>query len=465
MYKRGAVWFRNDLRIRDHQALSQAIAECEHVIGLYFIQSDKWNTNSLGFPSIGIHRTRFLIESLQDLKNTFLELGSDLLIVRGSYKESLSSICQELDIEKIYLSHEYAQEEYEEELNAQQLLKTDGVEFESFHQSSLIHLDDLPFDLYDLPDVFTQFRKQVEKQFHVRSELPAPIKINGFSVPHSHVPTLSIFECNNDPSPNTAGVFKGGEQNGLDRLNDYLWHHRSIIHYKETRNESLGIDYSSKFSVWLAFGCLSPRTIFWQVRKFEQEIVKNDSTYWMIFELLWRDYFRWVSLKYGNKIFLINGIRSESNAVRKNPALFKKWMEGKTGIPFLDAHLLELKETGFMSNRGRQNVASFLVKDLSLDWRWGARWFESQLIDYDVYSNWCNWMYIAGVGNDPRENRYFNIYSQALRYDPTGEYVKSKFPELNHLSGEEVHLPTVFAPSKKIPERFKEPVIDVQGWL
>jgi deoxyribodipyrimidine photo-lyase len=101
----------------------------------------------------------------------------------------------------------------------------------------------------------------------------------------------------------------------------------------------------------------------------------------------------------------------------------------------------ELSETGFMSNRGRQNVASYLVKDLNVDWRMGAEYFEYQLIDYDVTSNWCNWNYVAGVGSDPREDRYFNILTQAKRYDENGEYVKLWCPELSKLPGEMVHQP------------------------
>ena len=105
---------------------------------------------------------------------------------------------------------------------------------------------------------------------------------------------------------------------------------------------------------------------------------------------------------------------------------FQAWCDGKTGIPFVDANMRELKLSGFMSNRGRQNVASFLVKDLGLDWRLGAEWFESQLLDHDVCSNYGNWNYSAGIGNDPRENRKFNMIKQGLDYDKDGEYIRYK---------------------------------------
>jgi deoxyribodipyrimidine photo-lyase len=184
----------------------------------------------------------------------------------------------------------------------------------------------------------------------------------------------------------------------------------------------IGEGYSSKFSPWLANGSLSARKIFAEIKKFEEEVEANESTYWLVFELLWRDYFRFVAKKYGNKIFYKGGIKNKKNNYTNDFDSFEKWRTGKTGNDFVDANMIELLKTGFMSNRGRQNVASYLCKDLKTDWRWGASWFESQLIDYDVASNWCNWMYIAGVGNDPRENRYFNINKQAEMYDADNSY-------------------------------------------
>ncbi|MFM7128173.1 MAG: FAD-binding domain-containing protein, partial [bacterium] len=117
------------------------------------------------------------------------------------------------------------------------------------------------------------------------------------------------------------------------------------------------------------------------------------------------------------------------------------WREGKTGIPFVDANMRELLMTGFQSNRGRQNVASFLVKNLGIDWRAGAEWFESQLIDYDVCANWGNWAYVAGVGNDPRQDRYFHVIKQARDYDPDARYVKTWLPELQSLDSDDAHEP------------------------
>ena len=180
--------------------------------------------------------------------------------------------------------------------------------------------------------------------------------------------------------------------------------------------------------------------IYWKVKEFEKEVKKNQSTYWLIFELIWRDYFKYISLKHGNKIFQLEGIGKSERNWEIDKERFEKWANGETGIPFIDANMRELNSTGFMSNRGRQNVASFLSKEVQLDWRMGAEYFESMLIDYDVASNYGNWMYVSGVGNDPRD-RYFNIISQAKRYDANGEFVKHWLPELAEMDASNVHHP------------------------
>jgi len=165
--------------------------------------------------------------------------------------------------------------------------------------------------------------------------------------------------------------------------------------------------------------------------------------------LVWRDYFRYVAMKYGNQLFYSGGIKNDDMNWKDDPEKLEAWKRGETGIPFVDANMKELNQTGFMSNRGRQIVASYLVKDLKQDWRHGAAYFEQELIDYDVASNWGNWAYVAGVGNDPRESRYFNILTQAARYDEKGEYIRHWLPDLADLSREFIHKPWQLSDAEK----------------
>jgi deoxyribodipyrimidine photo-lyase len=250
-------------------------------------------------------------------------------------------------------------------------------------------------------------------------------------------------------------------------MNEYIWEGDHLKNYKKTRNGMLGANYSSKFSPWLAVGALSPRMINKEVRKYEDERVSNQSTYWMIFELIWRDYWKFLFVKYDPQIFYPGGIQDKQVDWQHDPELFKRWADGTTGFPFVDANMRELKHTGFMSNRGRQNVASVLAKNLGIDWRWGAAWFESQLIDYDVYSNYGNWAYVAGVGTDTR-NRYFHIVNQAKKYDNEGEYMQHWLPELSNVprkllpefheqNPEELKMYDVV-----LGEDYPEPVIDLE---
>jgi len=259
--------------------------------------------------------------------------------------------------------------------------------------------------------------------------------------------------------------FNGGAKAAKDQVKAYIWDKDLLRNYKETRNGLLGGDYSSKFSPWLAMGCISPRVIYQEVQRYEQERVKNSSTYWLIFELLWRDYFQFIAHKHREKLFRKGGIINRELPLSQDKQLFEAWKEGATGIPFVDANMRELKQTGFMSNRGRQNVASFLVKDLGLDWRMGAAYFESILLDYDVCSNWGNWNYVAGVGNDPRKHRYFNVVSQSRRYDPKGAFIKHWIPELSALPANLVQEPWLDSRGLKsygvrLGEDYPYPILD-----
>ena len=338
----------------------------------------------------------------------------------------------------------------------EQSLWTIGREVYYSRGKLLYYTSDLPFPITQTPDVFTQFRKETERMTPVREPIATPKKVpmvEGADIDPGDLPTLADFGIAPPVADVRAAIdWQGGETAGLDRLAYYLFETQAISTYKETRNGLIGSDYSTKFSAWLAQGCLSPKHIYAEVKAYEAKNGSNDSTYWVIFELLWRDFFRLMGKKHGNRIFHKHGFRdsgADHPEWSQDAGLFQRWVDGQTGTPFVDANMREIARTGFMSNRGRQNVASYLVKDLKLDWRMGAEYFEHMLIDYDVTSNWCNWNYVAGVGTDPRENRYFNILSQTERYDPQGEYVKLWCPELSEVPAGYVQQPDVLSDAQQ----------------
>jgi deoxyribodipyrimidine photo-lyase len=291
--------------------------------------------------------------------------------------------------------------------------------------NTLLLPGDLPFTLDRLPHVFTAFRHKVEKLSPVRPLLPEPEAVRspatwkGRTLEESALPTQPIAD-----DPRAVLHFTGGRTAALERLGHYLGPERHLSHYKETRNALLGADNSSKLSPWLATGALSAREVWHAVKRYEAEHGENESTYWLVFELLWRDFFQFTAGKHGRDLFLRGGIARKPPTGNIDPRRFASWCEGRTGQPFIDANMRELSATGWMSNRGRQNAASYLVHDLGLDWRMGAHWFEHHLIDHDPCSNWGNWQYVAGVGNDPREGRRFDPERQAGMYDADGSYIR-----------------------------------------
>ena len=419
MIKTAIVWFKTDLRIEDNETLIKAISQSQKIIPVYCFDDSDYETTAFGFKKTGSFRTQFLLEALEDLDANLRTLGSGLLIVKGKPEIEIPKIVQEYKVQKVFAKREVAYEEKKTEKLVQDELFKLRCELETCSTSTLYHAEDLPFSIKDIPDVFTNFRKKIEKDAIIRKPFEKPTEINSPEIKTLQLPSLEELDLKKIKIDKRAAIsFIGGETEAIKRLNYYFFETKSLSKYKETRNEMVGADYSSKFSAWLAMGCISPRFIYAEVKKYEKEFGANDSTYWLIFEILWRDFFRFMFKKYQTKFFLYSGIKTNKvNSKSLNEKLLSQWINGKTPSDFINANMLELKLTGFMSNRGRQNVASYFCNELNIDWRIGASYFEEQLIDYEVCNNWGNWAYLAGVGNDPREHRYFNIEKQANDYD------------------------------------------------
>jgi deoxyribodipyrimidine photo-lyase len=468
--KRILLWHRNDLRLHDLQPLTQALQEGASIIPLYCFDDRQFGQTSFGFPKTGKFRSQFLLESVADLRQSYQTHGSNLVVRRGFPELIIPELVQRLGITDVYYQREVTGEELAVEQALAAALQSENVNLRSFWGHTLYHIDDLPFSLSDLPELFTKFRKDIERECQLQPALATPASLPPLPVDLDlgNLPSLADLGLE-APQFDARGVlaYHGGETAGIDRLNEYIWQRDRLRIYKETRNGMLGADYSSKFSAWLAFGCLSPRYIAAQVKKYEDERIENDSTYWLIFELLWRDYFRFICAKHGNSIFKRSGLQGVDLSWKQDWERFDLWREGKTGFPLVDANMREIAATGYMSNRGRQNVASFLTKNLGIDWRMGAEWFESLLIDYDVCSNWGNWNYTAGVGNDARGFRFFNIIKQSQDYDREGKYVKHWLPELAQIPAAKVHEPWKLLPIEqerfgvRIGVDYPQPVVDL----
>ena len=445
-------WFRNDLRTDDNPALLAACARASRLLCVFIDQDAIERTTRWGFARVGPHRRQFLSSALGDLARRLDALGGRLTVLEGSPLGLLPALVRATGATGVVCEEIAAPEEIAE-VDA---LRAAGLSVETVGSSLLLPIEALPFARDAVPDVFTAFRQAVERA-RVRvlpprdtpAALPPPPSMADGTSP-TRLPSRPARDASSGDAvaawsrrPEASPTPRGGESAGLAHLEAYF--SRPLAHaYKATRNALSGTDSSTRFSAWLANGSISPRRVHARLRTFEQAHGANEGTYWIWFELLWREHFRLLHLKHGSALYRRTGLRGGADrrpvprgeapadvntpkalryrAAVPNSEAFDRWCEGRTGESLVDAGMRELRATGWLSNRMRQIVASFLIHDLACDWRAGAAWFESMLVDYDVFSNQGNWLYIAGLGTDPRGGRRFDPVYQAGRYDADGSY-------------------------------------------
>lgn len=367
--------FTSDMRLEDNQTLNFASSSGPLVFGVLKTDMDAW----------GQSKKNFYLETLNQLSYDLAKLGHKLYLI--------SDVSE---FNKVYLAKQYND-------RLEKLWRKFNGEVVELQEQTLFNLAELGFSINDLPRTFTSFR-------HIADKLTP--KVDFTSVPKEIANDSCQQEVYSPHKILNNGRFCGGEKAGLMRLETYFSDPRLAKSYFETRNGMLEFDDSTKFSAWLALGSIHPKRIYYHLKKFEDFYGENKSTYWIFFELLWRDYFKFLAL---------SNLKVTKEQGQYSQEVFSMWAQGRTQEDFVNANMIELNTTGWMSNRGRQNVASYLCKHLNIPWQYGANYFEQNLIDFDYESNWGNWTYLAGVGVDPRD-RKFNIKKQAQVYDPQGEY-------------------------------------------
>ena len=425
-------WFRNDLRLHDNPALQQAIALAEQgrtwLLPVYVHDTALQLSSPWGFVRTSDHRLAWTAMAVHDVAQQLAELGSQLLPLTGEPAQVLSELMTRLGASTL-VCEDIAAPYEEAHIHA---LKKSGVDVQTVWQSTLMAPSQLPFEPHDVPDAFSAFRRAVERQACTPAKpVPAVTRMPALPELTSHMAqtmrpsgpnTCAPLDDPRSAFPWSQAEFHGGERAAMAHLARYC--SRGLPHsYKATRNGLCGSDYSTKWSPWLATGALSARQAWAAIQAFETQQGATESTYWIGFELLWRDHFRWLHIKYGERMYWRRGLSDAPLQQRTHNARgFERWRTGQTGHALIDAGMRELNATGYSSNRLRQNLASYLIHDLRCDWRAGAAWFESQLIDFDVYNNQGNWLYLSGRGTDPRGSRRFNPDKQANDYDADGAY-------------------------------------------
>jgi deoxyribodipyrimidine photo-lyase len=419
------VWFRNDLRIHDNEILLEATRKADKVLPVYCFDPYYFQNNADGTPKTGTLRARFLLESVADLRKNLQALDSELIIRIGDPTEVLPQLAAQYGVSEVYHHREVAHEETNISERVETTLWNLRLNLKHFIGHTLYHKEDLPFPIKDIPDSFAVFKKKVERDSDVRPCLATPEIISTPEIIDAgELPTLQQLGLNEPvDDPRSSIKFIGGETAGLARLKEYFTNNSQVAPTKGRNGAT--VDRSSKISPWIALGCISMRQVYWAVVKHEQTHNVHN-TGMLELELLWRDYFRFMFKKHGKQYFTTDE-QAETTSADKQ-ALFEKWKSGNTGIPFIDASMHKLNITGYISNFSRQMVAGYLVRDLEVDWKKGAAYFEEKLIDYSPASNWGNWAFVAGLGHDPRDNKYFNLAKQAGELETNSEFIDKWLP-------------------------------------
>jgi deoxyribodipyrimidine photo-lyase len=445
-------WLRRDLRLHDNPALMAAIRH-DRVIPLFIF--DPFFTKS---PHVGSKRLSFLYSTLLDLSSSLARYRSRLILREGAPLDILRAIMHETNAELIYASEDYSPYARKRDAAVSRDLPVKWVGSPGVHPpGSITKSNGEPYT------VFTPFSKSWKK-------LPTP----------NLVDTLSNDEYLNTPEdisstpPGDLNIsykseqFPVGESSALSRLHDFTEGKSAPIYqYAEMRNR-IDSDLTSKLSPYLKFGSLSPKravsAALNALKNSPDSQAEKGAEIWLN-ELIWREFYLHI-LYHFPKVRKTN-FRKQEISWANDPEDFDAWKNGLTGYPIVDAGMRQLSQEGWIHNRLRMIVASFLVKDLLIDWRWGERWFMQHLIDGDPASNNGGWQWTAGTGTDAAPYfRIFNPILQSKKFDPRGMYIRSQIPELTSVPNTHIHAPWEMsaADQKKyhcvIGEDYPSPLID-----
>jgi deoxyribodipyrimidine photo-lyase len=436
---RTLVLFTRDLRVRDQAALAAAAREADEVLPL-FVLDRRLLAGSCGAPN----RLAFLLESLEDLAASLRERGAPLVVRHGDAIEETLRLASEWDVSTVCMSADMSPYAQSRQLRLGKSCERAGIELRLFAGITVVEPGELTPLGGDHYRVFTPY-------WRVWSKLPAPMVQRAprrIAVPAglrgTPIPSLASL-TRERRSPETP---PGGERAGRERLSRWL---RGGLARYASLHDDLPADGTSRLSPYLHFGCLSPASVLARVA--DREVGEP-----LARQLCWRDFHHQVlaarpDLPHAD-------YRSRGDRWSRDKRASEAWRAGRTGYPIVDAGMRQLAIEGFMHNRARLIVASFLTKTLYIDWRVGAAHFAKLLVDADVANNVGNWQWVAGTGNDTRPNRVLNPLRQAHRFDPRGEYVRRYVPELAGIDGGEVHEPWRLAPEVRRGLDYPDPIVD-----
>tara|TARA_B100000073_G_scaffold171672_1_gene141980 strand:+ start:2830 stop:4170 length:1341 start_codon:yes stop_codon:yes gene_type:complete len=432
MMERSIVVFTRDLRVVDNPALSEAAKQGE-VFPLFIFDQKIVTSNDLGSK-----RFTFLLESLDDLHSGLQKIGSSLFLRAGNWVEEVINFCKEREAQTIHLAIDHSNHSRKRFADLQKKADQIGVQVKGHHGISVVEPGAITPASGEEYKMFSPYY-QKWKEVTWRDFLPAPQNLHPVERDQE---SLKIFH-NFRPEKNHTRM-KGGEHTG--RISMQAWMDKDLKNYSSLRND-LATDRTSRLSPYLHFGCLSSLEVALLSRG------SDDDSF--VRQVCWRDFYLQVLSSHPEASFV--DYRSRNFQWRSDATQYEAWKEGITGYPIVDAAMRQLLHEGFMHNRTRMVVASFLTKDLHIDWRLGAKHFMEHLLDGDIASNQLNWQWVAGTGTDYNPHRIFNPIRQSERFDKDGEYIRRWVPELRQCSGQEIHDP---GPLSREEIGYPQPIVD-----
>ena len=398
-------WFRRDLRLDDNAGLFHALKSGKPVLPIFIFDTDILDK----LENKKDARVEFIHNSLKEIQNELIKLGCSLLILKGKPLDIFKRLVNEYDIESVYTNNDYEPYALERDKKIKEFLASNKVNFCSFKDQVIFEKDEVVKSDGKPYTVFTPYSKAWLKRFNENPPEKLDYKkyfTNFYKTPPFEFPSLKDI---------------GFSESGIEIPPRLI--KKSILKNYESKRDFPAIDGTSKLSVHLRFGTVSPRLLVTEAEKINEVWLK---------ELIWREFF--IMILFHFPYTAEKAFRPEYDLIkwRNNENEFSAWCEGKTGYPIVDAGMRELNSTGYMHNRVRMITASFLTKHLLIDWRWGERYFADKLLDYEMSSNVGNWQWAAGTGCDAAP--YFRVFNPSLqteKFDPKLEYIKKWIPELN----------------------------------
>lgn len=456
MKNRSILWYRQDLRMHDNEALYEAVRFNHQVIPVYVFDVRLFHGISR-FRHRRVHplRARFIVESVKALRQSWREMGGDLIVRVGKPEEIIFSLAGEFKTSMVYCNRERTRDEVQVQDRLEHNLWSIGQEMRCTRGKMLYYTQDLPFPVPHTPDQFSAFRKELERIIPVRNMLEIPETMHTLNRPFDAGDIPEPVDFGLGPERGMEPLFSGGEKEGIRRMKEYIWSDGGLKKYRAKDNFLNNALFSSSLSPWLAQGCISPKMVYHEVKSYESIFGPGEASQNLLTELIRRDYCRMITNKYGDKIFQRGGIlKKPVPQVRDEAYLFNLWKEGRTGVPLVDSAMKALRATGYLPHPLREAVARFLVSSLKVNWQLGADWFEANLVDYDAASNWVNWLLLAGQMPESGEEKAVSLTYLAKKYDPTGQFIRKWLKELEGIPGAKILRPETLSMEEQVKYGF-----------